>query len=455
VCEQFAQALGLTYNDTLDLYTFDSNSSRRDDLRSWGLNFTFSIADTSTSSEAVEITLPYNAFDQQLTFPYINNTSYSSDDANKYYFPLRPATNESQYTLGRSFLQEAYMIVDYERNNFSVHQAVHIPNPLSNTSIVDILRPSDSQFSPPPSTPSGLSKAAIAGLVIGILVLVIFLGVLFWFLRKKYQKPRAEIEKGSPDISPSIPAPAPQYAMNGSDLHSPVSLATEVDSLSNKRQEIYTPVTDPMELDASPAAVPRTPRDGTEKVKFSTYQRELFRDRRQPVLAASSSSLGPIEQHLEPPRSGATTPLTSSIPGNPPVQSAAEFLQRMIERKSGNVELDDPPRTRGRRGKGKEPVYYTHQRDSWQPGDDQHIGDTRPDDIRPDESFMSPVTDTGDADDTLIKANLPSDDGEELENRSQSRLSRSESITKTPLSPKVLVLGRMSFKRGRRQGMPG
>lgn len=36
------------------------------------------------------------------------------------YFPLMRAANESQYTLGRTFLQEAYIIADYERRNFSV-----------------------------------------------------------------------------------------------------------------------------------------------------------------------------------------------------------------------------------------------------------------------------------------------------------------------------------------------
>ncbi|CAD6591030.1 MAG: hypothetical protein ASARMPREDX12_004894 [Alectoria sarmentosa] len=43
-------------------------------------------------------------------------------DTTRYYFPLRQAVNESQYTLGRAFLQEAYVIVDYERSNFSVSQ---------------------------------------------------------------------------------------------------------------------------------------------------------------------------------------------------------------------------------------------------------------------------------------------------------------------------------------------
>src|ERR1019366_4883174 len=38
------------------------------------------------------------------------------------YFPLKRAANDSQTTLGRAFLQEAYLIVDYERSNFSLYQ---------------------------------------------------------------------------------------------------------------------------------------------------------------------------------------------------------------------------------------------------------------------------------------------------------------------------------------------
>jgi hypothetical protein len=87
----------------------------------------------------VNITLPYDAFDLQLSYPYLPNTTYA--DPSKYYFPLRQAANETQYVLGRAFLQEAYLITDYERNNFSIHQAVHNASLLGNISLVNIQRP--------------------------------------------------------------------------------------------------------------------------------------------------------------------------------------------------------------------------------------------------------------------------------------------------------------------------
>lgn len=203
-CEKFAQALSLTYNDSLALYTFDGNASQRDALRSLNLNFTFSLSDTSSPSQIVNITLPYAAFDLQLTYPYIINTTYAS--GNKYYFPLRQAANETQYVLGRSFLQEAYIITDYDRNNFSIYQALHPADPTGNTSIVDITKPG-ANSSPGPGGQSTLSQTAIIGIAVGaaaLLVLILALLTFYVYRRRKHQRQRHEIlvEK-KPEYEPS------------------------------------------------------------------------------------------------------------------------------------------------------------------------------------------------------------------------------------------------------------
>jgi hypothetical protein len=200
VCDQFAKALGLTYNDTLELYTFDGNSSRHDDLRTWNLTFTFSLSDTSNPSAIVNITLPYAAFDLQLTYPYIPNTTYSDPDATKNYFPLRRATNENQYTLGRSFLQEAYIITDYERNNFSIHQAIHTTNPIGNTSIINIVPLSESNLAgTPASNREGLSTTAIISIAVsgGVFVILLSLALFFFCRRRPTSPPTHESEKST------------------------------------------------------------------------------------------------------------------------------------------------------------------------------------------------------------------------------------------------------------------
>ncbi|CAD6448520.1 477a0596-ebc6-4e34-a37e-42370da4b99b [Sclerotinia trifoliorum] len=140
VCDRFADALGLTYNESLNLYTFDENPNQHNNLSdsSTATTFTFRFKDTSTDTDIVEINLPYAAFDLQLTYPYIPNSEYGTDQASKFYFPLARSANTSQYTIGRVFLQEAYIITSYETNQFSLHQAVHVYDTLNNKSIVAI-----------------------------------------------------------------------------------------------------------------------------------------------------------------------------------------------------------------------------------------------------------------------------------------------------------------------------
>ena len=63
------------------------------------LTFTFTIADAMDKGSAVQIALPYASFDLEAKYPFVAHTTR--------YFPLQQAVNESQYTLGRTFLQEA------------------------------------------------------------------------------------------------------------------------------------------------------------------------------------------------------------------------------------------------------------------------------------------------------------------------------------------------------------
>lgn len=166
ICENFASALNLTYNSTLNIYTFDRDPAQRTELQNLNFSISVQLSAKSSSVQAVTIDLPYQSFDQQMTYP-----------ETKYYFPLKKATNESQYTLGRTFLQEAYLIVDYERGNFSVHQTLFPSDATTNTSgITEISRPADSKFTGPDSQPGGsMPKATIAGVAVGCVALVALL----------------------------------------------------------------------------------------------------------------------------------------------------------------------------------------------------------------------------------------------------------------------------------------
>ena len=97
VCKKFERTLGLTWNETDGMYWIDD--ALHQSLSSSNITFTFTIGDTIAEGPTVQIVLPYKSFDLE--------AKDSFDTQKLRYFPLKKAANESQYTLGRAFLQEA------------------------------------------------------------------------------------------------------------------------------------------------------------------------------------------------------------------------------------------------------------------------------------------------------------------------------------------------------------
>ena len=96
-CTLFEDAFGLTYNTTVDRYLV--NDTLHQQLLSRNPSISFILGNDVTGGATVNITLPYAAFDLQVGTPIVNTTQN--------YFPLRQAVNSTQYTMGRTFLQEA------------------------------------------------------------------------------------------------------------------------------------------------------------------------------------------------------------------------------------------------------------------------------------------------------------------------------------------------------------
>lgn len=159
VCKAFEQAFGLIYNETADLYIV--NDTLHDKLVSQNPNVTFTLGlPSSTKNDTVDIVMHYGSFDLTADYPIVNNATR--------YFPLRQAQNYSQYTLGRAFLQDAYVIADYDRSNFSVSQAV-FPDGSTTEQIVAIHRPGDIQH---PTYRKTLSIGMIVGIAVAAFVSV-------------------------------------------------------------------------------------------------------------------------------------------------------------------------------------------------------------------------------------------------------------------------------------------
>jgi len=203
VCSQFEKVFGLVYDASVELYTFGTNSSQHEALLDWNMTFQFTVADLPGSTKTVSLSLPYAAFDLQLSYPYPGlNATDASPAVN--YFPLRKAANSTQYTIGRSFLQETYLTVDYERNNFSIYQATFSQAALVDMNLVDITRPKNSTYAGPQvSKSSSLGKAEIAGVAVGAalaVILLVVIGVLLFRLRRD-QKNKRYIRDRSDDRS--------------------------------------------------------------------------------------------------------------------------------------------------------------------------------------------------------------------------------------------------------------
>ena len=122
-CRLFEQTLGLLYDSVSQKYLIDNGLHQS--LLANNTNITFHLGNSGNTT--IDIEMPYASFDLQGSFPFFPNDTNTSR-----YFPLRKATNDTQYTLGRTFLQEAYLITNYEYSNFSVSKRIFGDNTANN-----------------------------------------------------------------------------------------------------------------------------------------------------------------------------------------------------------------------------------------------------------------------------------------------------------------------------------
>ena len=99
VCTQFENAFGLTQDPKTGLYLV--SDSLHSQLTEQNASITFTLGAAASGGQTVDITLPYASFDLVVKPP-----AFGVGQSQKF-FPLRQAVNETQYTLGRTFLQEA------------------------------------------------------------------------------------------------------------------------------------------------------------------------------------------------------------------------------------------------------------------------------------------------------------------------------------------------------------
>ncbi|KAG9916951.1 acid protease, partial [Aureobasidium melanogenum] len=210
-CQAFEQEFGLVWDSTYNLYIV--NSSLHASLLARNASVNFTIGTTASGLQQTTITLPYAAFDMTAQSPYQGLADRSN------YFPLRRAANSSQYTLGRTFMQEAYITVDYERAKFNVSQCVW-PQNIGDVPEIVVIEPAPSSqnsgysgassgavtsSTSRTSSKAGLSGGAIGGIVAGSVIgVAALIGLATWLVRRdrKMKARLAENETGD-ESSPS------------------------------------------------------------------------------------------------------------------------------------------------------------------------------------------------------------------------------------------------------------
>ncbi|KAK8111603.1 uncharacterized protein PG998_008060 [Apiospora kogelbergensis] len=185
-CDAFEKAFGLTLDDASGMYLV--NESHHTQLLDSDAQVTFRLSDVTSGGDTVRIVLPYAAFDLKAGYPLVQNTSY--------YFPLKRAANSTQYTLGRTFLQEAYLSADYERGVFNVSSCTWSEGAKENIVTITSKDSSDGidpdsgsrSGSGPGHSKSSLGGGAIAGIVIGAVVALLVIAAIIVFCRRRQRK---------------------------------------------------------------------------------------------------------------------------------------------------------------------------------------------------------------------------------------------------------------------------
>ncbi|OAA81084.1 Peptidase aspartic, catalytic [Akanthomyces lecanii RCEF 1005] len=257
ICDSFASALNLTYNDTFKLYTL-TNDQYQDYSNSNAYSFTFSLASIDNNDNfglplsapgVVNITIPIKAFVGSLSYPFAKEAIKYGQPAVPY-FMLRKATNGTNTIIGRSFLQEAYIRTKYDSGVFSLHQASFPGDPDKDIKLNAIKQPSNSPYPPPPPTKDhhGLTTPQMIGIAVGVVAFCTLLvaGLCFWGRRRK-QKKRSEAASKEADAQDTSSTIAPDSPMT------PISriLSKIVRRKRSRRATTTTQTSGPMEAPAS------------------------------------------------------------------------------------------------------------------------------------------------------------------------------------------------------------
>jgi hypothetical protein len=165
VCQSFEKDFGLQWDPKSELYLI--NQTMYTSFLSKNITIAIDIGSpTSAVLQPVTIQFPFDSL--------ILNASSSLISPPSRYFALKRAKNSSQYTLGRAFLQQAYITANYDKQTFDLSRAVYT----GDSRIFSI-------SAMPTTTASGdvapkLNKRVSSGVIAAIVIVVLFVMLLVY-----------------------------------------------------------------------------------------------------------------------------------------------------------------------------------------------------------------------------------------------------------------------------------
>ena len=190
-CAAIAQNLPLTYMPQYDLYIWNTNDSRYTDTVTSPTYFSFTFRGSATN---LTIKVPFQLLKLTLDASLVGTATP--------YFPCQPPKPFRPYSLGRAFLQAAFIGVDWDKQPVGEWYLAQAPGPNtasqpSQVPFGGIVTSASSDWSgswqnhwtpiAKPGRITTLSTGAIVGTVLAVFILVagIFIGVALFCVRRR------------------------------------------------------------------------------------------------------------------------------------------------------------------------------------------------------------------------------------------------------------------------------
>lgn len=271
VCDSITRDLPITYNSTLDFYLWDTNSPNFTNIVTSPAFMSLSFRASKIGASNLTIKMPYKLLNLTLEPPLVSQPTA--------YFPCMDPRIDGRYSLGRAFMQAAFIGANWDKNEWYLAQAPgpNIASQPSPSRFGDTINGYSTSWSdswrgvwtPLPSSggasevtspgsrtlSGGLTEGAKAGIAVGVVVGVLAVIALVFFVLRRRRRSSPKQSESDKILNDSVEAP--KYAglfkselagqqdfrdKNLAEMHDP-GVTSELPTGHQITHELETPVT--------------------------------------------------------------------------------------------------------------------------------------------------------------------------------------------------------------------